>query len=832
MSKYIARVGVTDAAASPQPLEKHLFNVAMTCGGYLRSYGLEKTGILLGLIHDIGKYSDGFQNYIQSLGGLKKEGDSGFLRDAEKYRGKIPHAEAGAWYLESLDAIFEHCPDLKILLEMPVVYHHSYLEDIYAPDGEAPFLNKKKEGFKYFDALHDIFGRIDPGIQNLVREIVADKSFASEVKSFYDGLSSFAIKMPTSTCEEMQLKQNVIAYGRAILTRLLYSALIDADRIDAAGRSSNDFDEWDSLAKKMERRLSEFSSDGKIDKIRAKISQKALEASTSPDYPPGVYRFTIPTGGGKTFAALRFALHHAARHKMKHIIYAAPFLSILEQNAEAIRRIIDDVAGEYVLECHSNVLRDRDDEAPSSQISENWDAPIIATSMVQILNAMFSGESRYARRFHQLGDSVIILDEIQCLPLEMTYIFNCMVNFIAERMHSTIILCSATQPAFEKTSCPININGEIYPDKETLFTELKRVETEYVHTKNPDGSDSQFETKDSVLNFVSSRIDEISHSLLVICNTKPHAAELFSKLKEAHGDCLVFHLSTNLCAAHRKDVLKDIRASLADSSRKVVVVSTSLIEAGVDISFECVVRMMTSLDSIAQSAGRCNRNAESAMGHVYVLDNPRGIRLTPSVEAWSVSSKSALLRYNRMKEKYDNDPLSPALLNFYYAELYSANKERLPYPLGGMGGNLPKEETLFDLLGFNQKSLAAFRRLRGTAGISTKIHSAYKTAGRFFRALDDLTSSSVIVPYGDGKRIIAQILQIDSSRNPGVFNKLIRDAQIYTVNVTENVERKLKDTKAVFSISEEYGILAARESDYSEELGLAVGQGHLETLNF
>ncbi len=794
----IARI-VDEKTQKTQLLKDHLFSTASLCRDFLAVCGFGETGYLLGLLHDIGKYSEDFQNYIQSIAGLLKSGDPGFVPNAEKMRGKIPHAAAGAWFWKQTLGK-KPGPLLEILMEMPVIDHHSFLEDVIQPDGDSFFLERKPEDFKGLDR---IFERMEPEVRDEIKAVIAAGKYEEELLKGSTGKIPFKL---------------------GLRLRLLYSALIDADRTDAAGgQVCGNFSDWGMLAECLECHLAEFRRDTELDRIRADISSAALQSASLPQ---GIYRFTIPTGGGKTLAGLRFALHHAERHHLKRVVYAAPFLSILEQNADSIRKNLDDLTGKYVLECHSGILpemKKKYGEEPYSRISENWDAPIICTSMVQILNAMFSGESRYVRRFHQLAESVIILDEIQCLPVEMTCIFNRVLNYLATELKSTVVLCSATQPDQSMISKNINRihfaeNAELYQDYGTLFRQLKRVNTVYVPGQ---------QTNESIADFADEKFAGLN-SLLLICNTKPHAAEMFRLLHSRHPELPLFHLSTNLCPAHRKALLVKIREKLKNGER-IMVVSTSLIEAGVDISFECVIRMMTSLDSIVQAAGRCNRNAERESGEVYILENPAKLHLTPSVSFWSVSTKNALEQYRRNPEKYDCDILSPKLLKMYYENLYShLTDDELAY-----GVRLPGfvNDTLLNLLGSNSKSGEEYQRLHDVPYISLPVRGAFETAGKAFKALDDLTSASVIVPYCRGKAIIAKLA---ANPEPEQFNKLLKKAQLYSVGVTEYTEKKLRESGAVYELNGDYGILAARESDYDvkENLGLMADSGHLSSLNY
>lgn len=796
----VARV---DGAGRIQPLEEHLCHTAEFCGTFLAPCGFGGTGRLLGLLHDLGKYSREFQNYIRSATGLLKEGDPGFAPDAK--RGSVPHAETGAWFLEycAREIFKARFPqDLRTLLEMPVLYHHAFPADVYAPDGETPFLKKEHEHTKGLDSP-ELFGRIAPEIGGAVRELVRSGSFLGEIGRF----------ARSGAPDDFEL---------GLLLRLLYSSLIDADRTDAAGRTPETFRDWPELAGRLERHLANFTADTELNRIRQDISDVLRTAAGRPR---GVYRLTIPTGGGKTLAGLRFALRHAVEHGMKKVIYAAPFLSILEQNAGVFRKYLDDPRGEYVLECHSNVLREKDSgETPRDALAETWEAPVICTTMVQILNAMFSGESRYARRFHQFADAVILLDEIQSLPMEMFHIFNRTVNFIAERMHATVILCSATQPELAsvdkgKGCIRFSESPELYPEYRELFRKLRRVKTEYVPAIRTDEDVAAF----------ADRVFAETTSLLLICNTKRHAAEMFRLLRDRHPEAAVFHLSTNLCAAHRRDTLDKIRKALAEHVR-LIVVSTSLIEAGVDISFSAVIRMMTSLDSIVQAAGRCNRNAEAAAGKVYILDNPLTLRLTPSVEKWSLSTGKALRDYAAAPDQFDDDILSPALLKDYYTDLYAGEENRhlMEYPV-----KLPecKGETLLDLLGRNDHSYNAYLQRSGPAPERKlpRLRAAFRTAGEKFKALDDLADTAVVVPYGEGEQLIKALCALPPAEE---MNELLKQAQMFTVNITENNARKLHESGAIYELSISGGSRAvwiAHDTSYSADLGLGDGVGHLDT---
>lgn len=675
---------------------------------------------------------------------------------------------------------------------------------MYSPDGDSPL--EKLMNPEVDPAEQEIFPRLDPELRREIGAIFERKSFVKELGAALKGRG----------CAD---------FGFTL--RLLYSALIDADRMNAAGITPAGEQDWNRFIRVFEEKIRAFKNDSDVAATRGRISSAMLSAAKKA---PGVYRFTIPTGGGKTLAGLRFALHHAELHGMSRIIYAAPFLSILEQNADVFRAYLGDPEGNAVVESHSNLVFEKEEEeVRHDRVSESWNAPVVCTTMVQILNAVFSGESRYARRFHQLSDAVILLDEIQSLPLFMAHIFSLAVNYIAEVLHSTVILCSATQPGLDRIDAccgavRLSPEPELYPEFPELFRKLKRVETEYR---------GEIMTNERIADTVEEQMRDC-RTLLLIANTKPHAADMFRLLRERMPGVPVYHLSTNMCPAHRKRVLDTIRAELKAGGR-LAVVSTSLIEAGVDISFECVIRMIASLDSIVQAAGRCNRNDEmkrlDRLGKLIVLENPAKVKekLSGSMQEWIAATKTAFRKYAAAPDLFDDDMLSPALLDLYFEELYSFedNREIMKYPVRADG----RELTLTDLLGWNEASTKAYKELNRKAPAEKHLLGAYETAAKKFRALDDIAQYSVIVPYGKGKEIIASL---SGAVRPDELNVLLKRAQQYSVNLTEFVFRKLADAHAVSRIDllgpDQYAFALQEDHYDSNDLGITLDEGALNDL--
>ena len=332
----------------------------------------------------------------------------------------------------------------------------------------------------------------------------------------------------------------------------------------------------------------------------------------------GIYTLTVPTGGGKTYASLRYALHHANTDGLQRIIYVIPYTSIIEQNAEAIRKVIQHQGDQYpwVLEHHSN-LEPENQTWHSKLAAENWDAPVVLTTMVQFLETLFSGGTRGVRRLHQLANSIIIFDEIQTLPINCTHLFCNALNFLSAYTKTTAVLCTATQPLLDQLKSPekgqllIPEENHLITDVRQLFDQLKRVE---ISNKTKSGG----WTEEEIAALARSELNSKGNCLVVV-NTKASAQALYMSCSDVIDAESLFHLSTNQCSAHRSDLFRRMRARLA-AGFPVLCFSTQLIEAGVDIDFSSVIRFLAGLDSIAQAAGRCNRNGRLDTATVHVVN--------------------------------------------------------------------------------------------------------------------------------------------------------------------------------------------------------------------
>lgn len=332
---------------------------------------------------------------------------------------------------------------------------------------------------------------------------------------------------------------------------------------------------WQPYLERVEEKLARFPQDTPIKKARGEISVRCRAFSEKPG---GIYRLNVPTGAGKTLSSLRYALAHAQKWGKRRIIFTSPLLSILEQNAQVLREYLDD--DRIILEHHSNVLHTQDsDNLDLRELAvESWNAPVIITTLVQLLNTLFEGRTTAIRRFQGLCNSIIVIDEVQTVPSRMLSLFDLAVDFLANICGASVLLCSATQPCLEKAVHPLRTcQGDIIPYDPALWEPFHRT----VIT-NAGG-----QTLEQIGAFALDLLAEVK-SLLIVCNTKDEAAYLFGQLKEHAQACC--HLSASMCIAHRRAALSGLEQALAEG-RKCLCVATQVIEAGVDISFERVIRL-------------------------------------------------------------------------------------------------------------------------------------------------------------------------------------------------------------------------------------------------
>lgn len=800
-------------------LEQHLLGVADKAKGFAAKLSLDEQGELIGLLHDLGKYSAQFQTYIQSAIGLINEDEDDYV-DAHGLKGKIDHSSAGAQLIwEELSKQGDLGKIVGQILALCIASHHSGLIDCLSVGANAPIEDIFSKRMLKSDAkthLREVKEKVDDAIKARLQVLLAAPELISGIREIMRQV------MQADLTKGLDPRQNILTQFKiGLLVRFLFSCLIDADRIDTADaekpraarqRQHGNYIEWTILIERLEKKLAEFSDAEPIDKIRSNIADHCRDAAQRDK---GIFTLSVPTGGGKTLASLRFALHHTQQHKMERIIYIIPYTSIIDQNADVVRKILEsesELRGSIVLEHHSNLTPEQQGSREKI-LAENWDAPVIYTTMVQLLETLFGGGTRDVRRMHQLANSVLVFDEIQTLPVNTVHMFCNAINFLVEHCSSTVVLCTATQPLLDgvdpsKGVLKFSRSNEIMPDVKKLFDDLERVKV--LNQRKPGGWKVE-EIAELALREVSE-----SGSCLAIVNTKKSAQALFSLLRQTQG-MRVFHLSTNMCPAHRKKILAEIRKLLEDKS-PLLCVSTQLIEAGVDVDFGTVIRYTAGLDSIAQAAGRCNRNKRREVGRVHVV-NPadENLDMLMDIRVGKEVTERLLDDQKFGAENFDGGMIAPQAMKRYFEYYFFARKDEMDYPVSKEIGG--RDDSLLNMLSINQQAVADYGREQGS---KPKIYlcQSFMTAAKAFKVIDAPTRG-VIVPYGsEGKGLISELC--------GAFEvekqfQLLRRAQQFTVSVFPHQLEKLQKEKVLHEIQDGVDILyLADVRYYNEDFGLSL----------
>lgn len=813
-----ARPFAQPLARPRQTLSAHLFGVARRAEDFAQAFGMPLAGRLVGFSHDEGKVPPIFQQYIRSATGIFDPEDEEYV-DARGLKGKIDHSSAGAQRLWR--AITRNRPPAQNILfaqmlALCVCSHHSGLIDCLGPEGEDVFdkrMNKDAERTHFMEVLEafgDGFGapgeQLLPDVMKEMRERMAT--------TLRPETSTYCKACPLALTKVCRIHNPLAWFSLGLATRMLFSCLVDADHTDSADAEnagnaalrSLGAAPWQRLAERLEKRLEGFSSNRAIDAIRSEISARCLAKATGPK---GVFTLTVPTGGGKTLAGLRFALRHAAHHGMSRILNVIPFTSIIDQNAQVAREILEggEEFGSVVLEHHSNLTPEKD--TPRTRLaSECWDAPVIYTTMVQFLESLFRGGTRNARRMHRLAGAVIVFDEIQTLPVSCAHLFCNAVNFLVRECGASVVLCTATQPLLDRLARPelgvlsLDPQCELMPQQDVYFDKLKR--TEILDETKPGGW--------SVTEIADLAIGELQQagSCLVVVNIKSWARELYEECA-ARGIAEVRHLSTDMCAAHRLRVLDEMRAEL-DSGRPVLCVSTQLIEAGVDISFGAAVRFLAGLDSIVQTAGRCNRNGERKDGrpgqvHVINPDHENLSRLR-EIKTGREMTLRVLNDFRKEPDSLGGSLLHPKAMERYFTYAFFDRRDEMAYPVSAKEAG--HGDTLFNLLSCNPLN-------PGNMGAKAALRQSFATAGEVFTVIDAPTVG-VLVPYGEGAEIIARLCGVF---DPQQEKTLLRRAQRYAVNVFPNVFKALRKAQALHEIQEGSDIWYLDARHYSGRFGIS-----------
>ena len=733
--EYLAHIG---SDAKPHGLREHLLAVAAAAQTSAEPLNSQHWAHLAGLWHDLGKYRPGFQQYIRQVNGHEAHIEGKLRSGSDK-----THSAAGALHaLRTLEAQFG--PGGAVLarvLAYVIAGHHAGLGDWVAG------LDRRLLGSGAPDSEREY-------AQALAVCLEQDPDLLALPDGFNLPAALAAIPGPKS---EQPLTTS-------LWIRMLFSALVDADFLDTErflnegkARSRHGFQPLAAYAEQLTAHLSGLTdqvaqagrANDAVMQARTRVLAQCLEKAP---LAPGVFTLTVPTGGGKTLSSLAFALRHALAHGKRRVIYAIPYTSIIEQTADVFGAVF---GPEHVVEHHSQVdVAERDETQRGRLACENWDAPLIVTTNVQLFESLFAARTSRCRKLHNIANSVIVLDEAQLLPPTFLQPILDALSVLVTHYGVTLVLCTATQPTLVDTARfdpRQSLRGlpsatRIVDDEAPLFAALQRVEIEWpadLHTA-------------LATDVLVSRLAQ-QDCVMVIVNTRNDAAEIVRELDATTGDTAL-HLSAAMCGQHRADVIAQIRARLqarrdGADPRPLRVVSTQLVEAGVDIDFPVVFRALAGLDSVAQAAGRCNREGRLPDGGkgrvvVFVRDIPKPLsQIRTAVQATRTVVQSG------------GDALTPAAFERYFPLYYAGFSSRDKH---GIVDHLRK---------------------------NARFEFEFQTAARKFRLVDDEDQGTVIVPYtGAGTESIQPL--IEKLRSGDTDRWLLRKLQRHTINA----RRKLLDT--------------------------------------
>jgi CRISPR-associated endonuclease/helicase Cas3 len=707
-------------------LEEHLSGVAHLAAAFAAEIDSQDWARLAGLWHDLGKYSNEFQDYIKKVSGYEKENAHIEVEDAAL--GRVDHSTAGA--IHAVRKFDKHGHILAYL----IAGHHAGLPDWYATDTGGKALSIRL-------AQNHLLDRIPAHV--IPPDILAQSKPISKSKGGTDGFH--------------------------LWLRMLFSCLTDADFLDTEefmddgkAASRGGYRDLSDLLEDFDRHMADKTAKAEptpVNVIRADILRQCREKAQRA---PGVFSLTVPTGGGKTLSGTAFALEHAVRHQKQRIIYVIPYTSIIEQTVGIFR----DIFGNSVIEHHANLDPDKED-ARSRLATENWDAPIIVTTNVQFFESLFASRGSRCRKLHNIVNSVVVLDEAQLLPPEFLQPIADAMNLLATYYGVTFVLSTATQPALGSFQSfggqpfrGLDNVCEIMDNPDNLHQKLKRVEVAI-----PDDLVSPRDWQ--------SIADELMEHPTVLCivSRRDDARELHRLMPKG-----TVHLSALMCGEHRSRVIADIRARL-ECKEPVRVVSTQLVEAGVDFDFPVVYRALAGLDSIAQAAGRCNREGkQDGFGRVIVFVPPRPA--PPGLLLRAAQISVSLLSGNK------SDALERCLAKQFFEHLYV----RVP--------SLDKHGIHDDLT---------------RDAIDCQIQ--FRTAAEKFRLIDDSAYQTILVRYNNNDALLGKL------EKEGPQRWLMRKLQRYSVNLPKRVFAQLESNGDVHQIWP--GIYAqVGNALYDDELGV------------
>ncbi len=719
-----------------QRLSVHLEATATRAAAFLESVGLDELGRVTGVLHDLGKYTDQFQARLE-----------GSPR-------RFDHAAPGARL-----AVDRYGDLLGKMLAFCVAGHHAGLAN--GVNGEG---------------ITSLEGRVRGAVS------MPDPIWEQEI----------AVPAKLATPRIKPRDKDTAGFCAAFLIRMVFSALVDADYLDTEAyytglegipTARGKHPDLAELSRRLDAHLEDLQANAErsdVNDLRAEVLAHVRQGAAKPQ---GMFALTVPTGGGKTLASLAFALDHAVRHGLDRVIYVIPYMSIIEQTANVFR---DALRGgetrpvDFVIEHHSTFDEERIGNRESRNklhlAMENWDAPVIVTTAVQFFESLFANRPSRCRKLHSIANSVVILDEAQTLPLKHLRPCITALDELARNWRASVVLCTATQPALREAD---GFTGgfqhvrELAPAPQRLYATLKRTQMRCVGRM----ADAE----------IADRLNE-SPQVLCIVNTRRHARELYEQLADAEGAC---HLSTLMCASHRRARLDAVRQRLKDG-KPLRLIATSLVEAGVDLDFPIVWRAEAGLESIIQAAGRCNREGRAPQGDVFVFEPAagEGRKPPPDVAQFADAARSVMRRY-------PDDSMSLDAIRAYFRELYWSKGDA---------------------------ALDAKQILRQCAERRRSLDFPFETIAREFRLIED-AQVPVMVPWrgkdGNDDTAARLLRDLEHAPRPG---RLARRLQPYVVQIPPSRREGLLAVGAARTVREkDFGrqfVVLANLDLYDEHVGL------------
>ncbi len=814
LSRYLAHEG--------QSLFEHMSECSKTVSVLLAQIGLPKLGRALGWLHDFGKLSDDYASYLADA-----------LKCPEQFdrakRGSVDHSTSGAQFIwEQLQVEREtQYSALSVLRQMMVLcvashHHHSLIDCWRGNSVEDEILIHRLNKADRDTHYTEIVGKLSNYEKDVFEAVLNRDELEKEFEDIYQTI-----------IKERDKKYFLFNFG--MLARLMFSALISADYMSSSGKGfllQNTIPNWELMQSKLEGYMKQFRADSELNQCRAEMSEACLNAAQGSQ---GIWSLTLPTGAGKTLASLRFALAHARKYKLSRIVYVIPYTTILDQTSASLEKALgEDLFKQFVLVHHSNfVMEDKDADGSREEwsperknwymeICQTWDIPIVLTTSVQYLNACYAAGKQHVRRMNSLMRSVIIFDEVQAIPWSSKVLFEKSLEFWALAGGSTLLKCTATQPepkgqkSFDGKGGNNLERGEIVPDCKTFFTRFEQFRN--VEVQSEVSCRRRKWTLEAMVDLIVEAAEK-DCTVLTIVNTKSLAVKLFEKCQECLPEALCYHLSTNMCPAHRLHIVNDhISKEALEKARQekkpLICISTQLIEAGVDVDFDVVIRTVAGLDSCMQAAGRCNRDASRSKGRVIVLNPSDGLENIDKLWALNMAvqeSTKAILVMDDSSRMLDMESVNKYFVR--YQQILEKTKNGYTSYITDKYGIV---SNMVDLYSCNSN---LFKKSDKYGKFS--LFQAFDLAASNYKPIDDDTIA-IFSPYKEGEALIGKLSDDDpfTTGDWDSWKDKLDMLRPYSVSIHENKINEYLKGKIIYAINEKMKLYAISRDKYNEKLGV------------